>query len=364
MTTVPSPINLHSYNSETDGIQTFYWSIDCTGLPLGTTLEQFKFQLCIDTVGSETIVPPFTIGTTGNLRCFTDDDAITSFGIGQFGDGGFGIGGFSGGPRGFSNYRRGQLVFAYEIIMPPRQPDLTTPYWWKVKVLSNELESDYSEPKLILRDESLHKEITESLFGKLPDENSYTKDTKSTNVFTLMKEFGRQIEKMRFEAKRTKNDVYFDKARDTSIYNNFGVLYEYKKPSNITPQEYREQVRRIAEAFDLAGTVGALNILLEVFTCQEETLTLIRSLTGFRIFSKADQALQTKLWHIYDPVRESQFESYGGNKPPIVLWSKKDKAHGILLKINNQLLFTYDINFLKELIYKIIPTHVRVKFVL
>jgi hypothetical protein len=360
--TVPAPINLHSYLSSTDGIQVFYWSIDCTGLPAGLTLSQFKFQLCIDTVGSETIVPPFD-GSTGNLRCFTDDDALTGFGIGQFGDDGFGIGGFEGGSRGFFNYRRGQLVFAYEIVMPMRQPNLETPYWWKVRIISPTLESVYSDPELVLRDQSLHREITASLFGKIPDDNAYTKDANSTNVYTLMKEFARQIELMRFEAKRTKNDIYIDKTRDENVYNNFGILYEYKKPTNVTPAEYKEQIRRIKEAFELAGTIGALNIFLQVFTCEEETLTLIRSLTGFRIFDATDFPLETKHWHIYDPVYESAFEGYGGNKPPIVIWSKKDKANGVLIEINNTLNFFYDADFIKEMIYKLIPTQVRVTFV-
>ena len=359
---VQPPVELRSYLSSVDGVQVYMWKINCESLPPETLLTQFKFRLCIDSVGSFEVAPPFD-GSTGNLRCFVDDDAITGFGIGQFGADGFGIGGVSGGSRGFFALRKGQLVIAYEILMPPRQQAEETPYWWKVKVESPDLYSDYTDPQLISRDQSEHSAIAETMFERYPDEHVYTKDKKSTYAFTVAaNEHARQIERMKFEAIRTKKDIYLDTVRDEHVYDNFGSLIEFTKPTSTTPQEYREQMIQIREAFELSGTMGALRKLIAIFACAEPTVTFVRSLTGWRWFNSTDQLLQTKLWHIKDPANEPAFEGYGGNKPRIVLWSKADKSHGVIMKINNPLNTTFDLNLLKGFIYKLTPAYLRIMY--
>lgn len=349
LATVPSPINPRAYLGTSQNAYVFMWTIDCCtdcsgGSP--SPLNQYDFQLCIDTD------PSFT---SPNKRCFTNEDAVTGFGIGGFGEDGFGIGGFAGGVRGFVGFNKGQLVLAYEIAFPIRAEDQTIPYYWRVRVLSATLESPFTDIQTFTRDSSQKTDITNTIFANYPDENVYTKDVNSTNVFLFAQEYARQIEELEFETTRTIRDVALPTVRDESFYNNFGVLYNFPR-KNQTLQEYREQLIQLRNAYQFSGTFEAIQTIVKIFTCQFPDITEIKDLIGWRIFTKTDPEPDRPHYYLQDP-------AYPALAPVIVIYSKADKAHAFILTVHNQFGVSLDQQYLKDLIVQLIPAYAKVEMV-
>jgi len=346
---VPSPLNPRSYLGTSENAYVFFWTLDCCtdcigGLP--APFNAYDFELCIDT--SANFDSP-------NLRCFNGADAVTGFGIGGFGEDGFGIGGFAGGSRGFVGFSEGQLVIAYEIAFPIRAENQSIPYYWRVRVLSQTLESPWTDSQTLTRDASAKNEITTRIFETYPDENVYSKDVNSTYAYVLAHEYARQIEELRFEALRARRDIYLVSVRDESLYNNFGTLYSFTQRSQ-TLQEYREQLIQLKDAYEFSGTFGAVKRIVKVFTCREPDITEIGSLTGWRIFIKTDPEPNRPHYYLKDP-------AYPNLSPVIVIYSKAEKAHAFILTVYNSFGVTLDQDYLKQLVIQLIPANSKVEMV-
>ena len=346
---VPAPLNPRVYLGTSENAYVFFWTVACCVDCLGgapAPINQYNYELCIDTD------PNFN---SPNLRCFDGKDAVTGFGIGGFGEAGFGIGGFAGGSRGLVGFSQGQLVIAYEIAFPIRAEDQTIPYYWRVKVLSSALESPWTDTQTFTRDASQKTEVTNRIFTTYPDENVYSKDVHSTYTHLFAKEYSRQIEQMRFEALRAKRDIYLAQTRDESLYNNFGVLYTFPQRSQ-TLQEYREQLIQLINAYEFSGTIGSINTIIKAYTCREPDIIEINSLTGWRIFTKTDTEPNRPHYYLKDP-------AYPSLNPVIIIYSKAEKAHAFILTVHNTFGLTIDQDYIKQLVYQLIPANTKAEFV-
>jgi len=344
---VPAPLNPRSYLGTSENTYVFMWTINCcvdcgNGLSF-VPLDTYDFEVCIDT--SLDFDSP-------NLRCFTQQDALTGFGIGGFGEDGFGIGGFAGGFRGFTGYNKGQIVIAFEIAFPIRAEGQTIPYYWKVRASGLTVESDYTDTQTFIRDLSNKQVLTDQLSDGYPDENVYTKDSDSTIIYTIAKEHARQVEEMDFEAIRTKRDIYLSSVRDEALYNNFGVLYNFPNRGQVL-QEYREQLIQLKDAFQYSGTEGAIQRIVKIFTCTDPVIEEVGQLTGWRIFSGTDPELNRPHYYIKDPINPDV-------QPVITVYSRAEKAHAFYLTINNSFNLTIEQDFLQNLIYQLIPAESKV----
>jgi hypothetical protein len=347
---VPAPKNPRAYLGTQEDTYVFMWTInccvDCGGGLNFVPLSAYDFELCIDTDPSFSSV---------NLRCFTEEDARTGFGIGGFGEGGFGIGGFAGGFRGFAGYDKGQIVIAFEILFPIRAEAMTIPYYWRVKASSGSVTSDYTDTQTFIRDLSNKQAITTTLYGEYPDLNYYVKDANSTFTYTIASVHSREIEEMDFEAIRSKRDIYLTTVRDESLYNNFGVLYSYQNTGQ-TLQEYREQLIQLIAAYQISGTFGALQTLVAIFTCTQPVIQEVKDLTGWRIFSATDPEPNRPHYYIKDPAHPTL-------SPIITIYSKAEKAYAFYLIINNSFNLTIDEAYLKSLVYQLIPAYAKASVV-
>jgi len=343
---VPKPKDARAYLGTSNNAYVFMWTIDCCANNCGgglsfVPLDQYDFELCIDTSSSF---------DSPNLRCFTDRDAITGFGIGGFGEDGFGIGGFAGGYRGLINFSKGQLVRSYEVLFPIRAEGEEITYYWRVRVLSTNLESEYSDTYTFNRDLSNKNQIHGRMFENYPDENVYEKDSESTLIYTIAKEHGRQVEEMDFESKRTKRDIYLKDVRDEKLYDNHAVLYNFKNTGQ-TLQEYREQFIKVKEAFKYSGTAGAIERLIRIFYCTDPLIQEVKDLTGWRIFDPSDPELNRPHYYIKDSVNLVS--------PVIVIYSKAEKAHAFYLTILNSFNLTVDQSYVRDLLLQLIPADAK-----
>lgn len=346
---VPTVLNPRSYLGTSENAYVFFWTLACCddclgGLP--APIAEYDYELCIDTD------PNFN---SPNLRCFTGADTVTGFGIGGFGEDGFGIGGFAGGTRGLVGFTKGQLVTAYEIAFPIRAEAQTIQYYWRVKVLSQTLESPWTDTQTFVRDSSQKNETTNRIYTAYPDENVYTKDTDSTYTFLVAKEHSRQVEEMQFEALRAKRDIYLTEVRDEALYDNFGALYNFSQ-STQTLQEYREQLIQLIGAYETSGTYQALIDIVKVFTCRTPKIVEIKDLTGWRIFSPSDPEPSRPHYYIHDT-------SHPSLTIIISTYSKAEKAHAFMLTVDNIFGLNIDENLLKELILKLMPAETKAEFI-
>lgn len=346
---VPSPIFPRSYLGTSQNSYVFFWTLACCedclgGLP--APIDQYDYELCIDTD------PNFN---SPNLRCFTGADTVTGFGIGGFGDDGFGIGGFAGGARGLVGFTQGQLITAYEIAFPIRAEDQTIQYYWRVKVLSQTLESPWTDTQTFERDWSKKNETTNRIYTTYPDENVYIKDTDSTYTHLIAKEHSRQVEELQFEALRSKRDIYLGSVRDESLYNNFGSLYNFSQRTQ-TLQEYREQLIQLMKAYETSGTYQAIIDIVKIFTCRIPVITEIKDLTGWRIFAPADPEPNRPHYYIKDSINPTL-------RIIINTYSKAEKAHAFMITIDNLFGVTIDTDLLEELILQLMPAETKAEFI-
>src|SRR5208282_652880 len=251
------------------------------------------------------------------------------------------------------NIDQGQIVTAFEIIFPIRSEGFTIPYYWRIQVNSATLISDWTDTQTFTRDLSNKFLIANRLFGNYPDKYFYEKDVKSNNTYTFAENYAREIEELDFEVIRIKRDNYLVSVRDDSLYNNFGILYDFIQ-SNQTNQEYREQLIQLKKAFNSSSTFGAIQTIVSIFTCVEPTIQNVSNITGWRLYSKADTRPNKQNYYLMTP---------GGPTPFARLFNKASKAHAFYLTISNPFGLIINEDYLENLIYELIPAEVKVNFI-
>jgi hypothetical protein len=304
------PQNLSFYRTSQDGIYTFWWGF----LPAFITpsLVSANFDLQLDTS------PSFT---SPNLVTFTATSAIT--------------------------YQNGNVVKGFTVPVAARLYMTTQTWYAQVRTHSGSFISAWSAPLTWTIPQSVQQSTAEALMSSLPDANVYgTEDLKlplnqrKSLIYTFDTMYGQQFDEIFYENLLTGDDNYLALCRDEFLAQNFGVQFNFVKPTNMQYVDYRYILQNLIAASLNGSTVAAIIDVVQAFTGVLPTITNIRDLDDFylnlisQLPLETPDGIRTQFLVTYEFVMSSMQIFKNGNKlTPGVDFTPDEALPGFIMTV-------------------------------
>lgn len=138
--------------------------------------------------------------------------------------------------------------------------------------------------------EKFELEETENIILNLPDFHVYnTEDVKlplaerDTNLYHVANIYGSELDTVKLEDLLTKTNNYISLCRDEKLFDNFGILFDYKRPQAQEFVEYRECLGALIRSSLVGGTIDAIDRVIRCFTGVNPILRSIKDENDFFI---------------------------------------------------------------------------------
>lgn len=339
-----APIDLRFYRTDTDGRYVFYWTFNTDFLtpnlvPSLLNVIDNNNQLVRDLNGE--IVQAFGDITPYDFELQIDDTPTFSSPTSYFSSTAI-------------NYQNGVLVKGYEIAVPSRLDKQEQIMYARVRTKFGETSfSTFSDSIQFTIFPKFTLDYNEKLLDALPDEHVYNKDvlkqpilSRNTVIYSLVYGmYADNMDKFKLQELLLKTDIFVDLVRDEQLFDNFGFFFDFDKPLDLQPVEYRTVVRALINAALTGSTLQAINYILVSFTGVRPLITLIRNL---------DEGFEG----------DSYLEDIGqlDDNSIFTTRSNGELAHGFEIEILNPTLRELDIDLIKNLLSKVIAAHTRITF--
>ncbi len=150
--------------------------------------------------------------------------------------------------------------------------------------------SAFSLPLSFIIPEKTEVERSENIVSNLPDFHVYNKEDvkrpvadRDTNLYVVGNTYGQEFNALEYEDLLTKTNNYINLCRDEKLFDNFGFLFNYKRPQNQVFVEYRECLRALILGSLVGGTIDALERVVRCFTGANPVLKEIKDENDFFI---------------------------------------------------------------------------------
>lgn len=311
---IDTPQNLQYYRTNVEGIYTFHWSFN-QGF-ISPSLSTLDWELDLDKV--PTFDSPDFISfnkTTSNI------------------------------------FQNGNAAKGFEVSVFSRMENTTQFGYARVRTINGLSVSDWSDtiqfsiPPLLIETEA------ENLLNNVPDSSVYNKDIlngppsqRNTILYSVyFKDLATHLDALRLQLFLTSQDTFIRLGRDESLYDNFGIFFNFQKPIDLTNVEYRRCLENLITASLEGGTIDALNQVVRSFTGVDPTIVYIRDTIAFILVNSSSESDLT----------------YLDSTDPAVLVDQRDAAFGVIIHINNPGGFTLDIPLITTLLKLILPSYVK-----
>ena len=245
------PIDLQFYRTSQDGVYTFYWTFQQTDI--SSTLESFDYQLELDTD------PNFS---SPNLVSFTSSEVIT--------------------------FQDGNVWKGYTVPVAARIDGVIQTWYARVRVVSGPNIGNWSNVLIWTIPQKWQLQEADALMEYLPDYHVYGKgdllkpvNERNTNLWIVENMYANQLDKAYYEIFLTKTDNFIALCRDEFLYQNFGILFNYPKPSIQTFVEYRETLKQLILGSLNGSTLEPILGVIQTFTGVFPLIQNIRDLNDF-----------------------------------------------------------------------------------
>jgi hypothetical protein len=247
------PRDLHFYRTNVDNVYVFYWGFRFDFVtPLLATAD---FDLELDTT------PTFN---SPNLVQFNSGNVI--------------------------DYQNGNVHKGYAVPVSIRQEKTEQIWYARVRTVIGFSASDWSTPLQFVILQKFKQETTERLIDNLPDYHVYNKqdlkrpvNERLTLLYQIMGMYGKEFDQAQLERILTQTNIYINLCRDEQLYDNFGVLFNYRKPQTQEFVEYRECLKALILGSLTGSTLNAIQAVSRCFTGVDADLLLIRDRDDFFI---------------------------------------------------------------------------------
>jgi len=139
------------------------------------------------------------------------------------------------------------------------------------------------------------------------------------------------------ELLRIKNDIFLDEVRDAQLYSNFGYLFDLRKPSDFTFEEYRNIILDLRTAFLNGSTYKGIKLAVKSITGTEPDIIPYEAIEGWKVYNNPKWVWNGTNWEDTDSNRNHYYVE--GNllntraKPGIKIYSKEQHINWIKLKV-------------------------------
>lgn len=274
-----------------------------------------------------------------------------------------------------NSYHYGINVYAMDVPVPKRNYKKDLTLYWRVKHdLSDGISMSTSSAYCTFSEFSLNKnetiEIADAMHLGIPDENVYTKDENSTNIYSILKDFGSQIDSSKFESKRVKEIFDITKVKESELQASFGRMFGFAKPDDMSYAEYRAMLQKLFGLYSKAGTIFSMKEMAKLFTGAYPEIIEYKNKYGWIVYStRRDPTIspfpKPNLPFKYDDPTMHFFplNDLDANTnllvPKCMPLSRAEKAFTIDMKIKNPFKLNLNNDLIAATMYKILPAHVK-----
>lgn len=252
------PVDLRFYRTSQDGIYTFWFGFAPAFITPALFSAGFDLQLDTD--------PSFT---SSNLVTWTQLTAIT--------------------------YQNGNVRKGLTVPVAARIDGIDQIWYAQVRTHTPTFISDWSAPLTWTIPQKTEQQYAENLMESLPDAHVYGKgdllkpvNQRNTNLYVVEDMYGNQLDKVWYENFLTQTDNYVDMCRDEFLDQNFGVLFNFSKPTTLQFVDYRWILMNLFQASLVGSTNEAIILTVQSFTGVPPKITNIRDLDDFFLITIQD----------------------------------------------------------------------------
>lgn len=320
---VDTPVNLAFYRTSQDGVYTFWWGFSSAFI--SPALFTFEYELQIDTVptfNSSNLVDftsglandstqsiPFHItavvnathltvdSTSGMLAGDTIVQGSNTTTITTVTDSTHLVVGSTSGfvATNVITYQNGNVVKGYTVSVAPRIDKVVQTWYARVRIVSGLEQSPWSTILVWTIPAKQQQQFAENLMNSLPDYHAYGKgdllkppSQRNSNLYLVDNMYGNQLDTASYTNFLTQSGNSVDFCVDESLYQNFGVLFNFPKPTSMQYVDYRYILMNLIAASLVGSTNEAVILSIQGFTGVAPTIIPIRDEGDFFLSTVQD----------------------------------------------------------------------------
>ena len=245
------PVDLRFYRTSIDSVYTFWFGFDPAFITPALFSAGFDLQLDTD--------PSFT---SPNLVTWTQLTAIT--------------------------YQNGNVRKGLTVPVAARIDNIIQTWYAQVRTHTVSFISDWSTPLTWTIPQKMEQYYAESLMESLPDAHVYGKgdllkpvNQRNSNLYVVEDMYGNQFDAAWYANYLTQTDNYVDMCVDENLEQNFGVLFNFSKPTTLQFVDYRWILMNLFLASLVGSTNEAIILTVQSFTGVPPQITNIRDEEDF-----------------------------------------------------------------------------------
>lgn len=249
-------------------------------------------------------------------------------------------------PAYLVNFQEGNTTKVFEVRLPRRIKDQSFTWYWRARVNNGLYISDWAATQTLTVPAQTAHAIAAEAHNNLADSHFYAKEAESSYIFRLFKSGGDELDQVRLETQRSKEDTFLDSVRDSAIQNNFGELYLHLKAVTESFGDYRNRIRMLRDSFLLyPATQQGIENMVESFVVQSPLITDNSDIEGWILGQN----------YLFDAAHPEL-------QPYAILYSRVSRGFGFTIRIFNSWGITYDSTVLETLVKRIMPRHAKAVF--
>lgn len=248
---VDMPVYLSFYRTSQDGIYVFHWGF--SSVFISPALFTFDYELQLD------VVPTFD---SPQLASFLSATVIT--------------------------YQNGNVQKGYAVPVAARIDKVEQIWYARVRVVSGLTFGTWSATLVWTIPAKQQQQFAEDIMISLPDAHVYGKgdllepvDQRNSNLYVVDDMYGNQLDAASYENFLTQSDNFIDLCRDEFLQPNFGVLFNFPKPTSMTFVDYRWILKQLILASLQGSTNSAISRVVAAFTGVPPNLINVRDRNDF-----------------------------------------------------------------------------------
>jgi hypothetical protein len=244
-------INLSFYRTSLDGIYVFHWGF--SPAIISPDLFIFDYELQLD------VVPTFD---SPQLVSFLSASVIT--------------------------YQNGNVRKGYAVPVAARIDKIEQVWYARVRIVDGMVLGPWSATLVWTIPVKMQQQFAENIMTSLPDEHVYGKgdllkpvNQRNSNLYVVDDMYGNQLDAAFYENFLTQTDNLIDLCRDEFLQPNFGVLFNFVKPTSMTFVDYRWILKQLMLASLEGSTNDAVSRVVAAFTGVSPNLINVRDRNDF-----------------------------------------------------------------------------------
>lgn len=274
-----------------------------------------------------------------------------------------------------NKFNTGINVYSMEVPVPKRNYNKDLDFYWRVRHELDAVSMSTLSNYCTYSDFSLIKnkgiEIADEMHLKLSDENVYTKDENSTNIYSLFRNYGHHLDASEFELKRCKELNDIDNVKESELQDSFGRIMDFSKPDSMSFAEYRKFLKDLFEIYSHSGTLFSIREVVKAFTGAYPEIVEGREKYGWIIYdTRRDPTISPfptppLPFDYRDPSAHffpiNDLDAYTDFLvPKRTPFSKAEKSSTIYIRVKNPFLLNLNNDHIAAAVYKLKPAHAKI----